>query len=137
MSLEDDRLHLHMQIELIYLDSILPIALYRHEIRSLKLREERRYLRKGSWGQYLGPKSIRMWSGQGFRMRNLYNFYRSPNIVRMTESKRLRRWPGHRLEMPIQRLEENIITDLREITRNWIYLTQHKDLLENPCKFGI
>ena len=77
--------------------------------------------------------------------------YRSPNIVRMIKSRRLR-WPGHvaRMKegrsafkmltgkpagkMPLgrsrRRWEDNIRIDLKEIgtnTRNWLDSTQDRD----------
>jgi hypothetical protein len=57
---------------------ILPVALYGCEARSLALREERnlmvienRMLRRIFGSEYLGPKGLRMGSGEGFTIRNL------------------------------------------------------------------
>jgi len=36
------------------------------------------YLKTGSWGEYLGPRGLRLESGEGFTIRS-----RSPNIFRM------------------------------------------------------
>ena len=87
--------------------------------------------------------------------------YRSPNIVRVIKSKRLR-WVGHVARMeggrsafkiligkltgkrplrrPKRRCEENIRMDHKEIgvnTRNWVDSAQDRDLLESPCECGI
>ena len=56
----------------IYKTIILPIVLYGCEIWSLTLREESRqgYLKTESRGEYLGPRGMRMGSGEGSIMRN-------------------------------------------------------------------
>ena len=48
----------------------------------------------------MGPRGMRMGSGEGSTMRNLLSLYRSPNIVRVIKSRRLR-WAGH-----VARMEE-------------------------------
>ena len=85
-----------------------------------------------------------MGSGEGCTMRNFKSLYRSPNIVRVIKSRRLR-WAGHvaRIEegrsavklltgtpkekrslgRPRRRREDHIRMDLKEIginMRNWI-----------------
>ena len=84
----------------------------------------------------------------GRRLHNeeLHSLYRSPNIVRVIKSKRLR-WTGHVVRMeegrsafkiltgkptgrPRRRWEDNIRMDLKEIginTGNWVNSTQDKD----------
>ena len=47
----------------------------------------------------MGPRGMRMGSGEGSTMRN-FILYRSPNIVRVIKSRRLR-WAGH-----VARMEE-------------------------------
>ena len=54
----------------IYKTIILPAVLYDCETWSLTLREESRYLKTGSRGEYLGPRGMRMGSGEGSTMRN-------------------------------------------------------------------
>ena len=81
----------------------------------------------------------------------LHSLYRSPNIVRVTKSRRLR-WAGHVARMeeggsgfkmltatsagkralgrPRHRWEDNIRMDLKEIgtnTRNWVDSAQDRD----------
>ena len=50
-------------------------------------------MKTGSSGEYLGPRGM---SGEWRRLHNeaFYSFYRSPNIVRVIKSRRLR-WAGH------------------------------------------
>ena len=98
-----------------------------------------------------GPK--RDENGEWRRLHNeaLHSLYRSPNIVRVIKSRRLR-WAGHVARMeedrsvfkivtgtlagksslgrPRHRWEDNIRMDLREIginTRNWVDLVQDRD----------
>ena len=82
---------------------ILPVVLYGCETWSLTLREgsrlrvfENRILRR-----IFGPK--RDENGEGRRLHNeeLHSLYRSPNIVRVIKSRRLR-WAGH-----VSRMEES------------------------------
>ena len=87
----------------------------------------------------MGPREMRMGSGEGSKM----SLYRSPNIVRLIKSRRLR-WVGHVARMekgrstsnfnkyiygkrplgrPRHRWEANIRMDLKEIVinmRNWV-----------------
>ena len=125
---------------------LFPVMLYGCETWSLTLREEcrlgvfeNRILRRIS-----GPK--RGENGEWRRLDNeeLHNFYRSPYIVRVIKSRRLR-WAGHVTRMeegrsafkiltgkptrkgslgrPRRRWEDNIRMDLKEIsinTRNWL-----------------
>ena len=42
----------------------------------------------------MGPRGMRMGSGEGSTMRNFIVLYRSPNIVRKIKSRRLR-WAEH------------------------------------------
>ena len=91
--------------------------------------------------------------GEWRRLHNeeLHSLYRSPNIVRVVKSRRIR-WAVHvsrmgegrsgfniltgipagkrPLERPRRRWEDNIRMDLKEIginTRNWVDLTQDRD----------
>ena len=88
-----------------------------------------------------------MGSEEGFTMRNFIVLYRSPNIVRMIKSRRLR-WAGNvprmkegrstfkiltgnrSLERPRHRWEDNIRMNLKEIginTRNSVDSSQESD----------
>ena len=49
----------------------------------------------------MGPRGMRMGSGEGSTMRKLHSLYRSPNIVKVNTSRRLR-WEGH-----VARMEED------------------------------
>ena len=94
-----------------------------------------------------GPK--RNENGEWRRLHNeeLHSLYRSPNTVRVINSRRLK-WTGHVAKMEegrsafklltrkkplgrsMRRWEENIRMDLKEIcinTRNWVDLTQDRD----------
>ena len=48
----------------------------------------------------MGPRGMRMGSGEGLHNEELHSLYRSPNIVRVIKSRRLR-WAGH-----VARMEE-------------------------------
>jgi len=120
---------------------------------SLTLREERRLrvFENRILRRILGPK--RDENGEWRRVHNeeLHNFYRSPNIVRLIKSRRLR-WAGHVARMeegrsafkiltskpkgkrplgrPRHRWEENIRMDLEEIginVGNWVNSAQDRD----------
>ena len=84
----------------------------------------------------MGPSGMRMGSGEDSTLRNFIVLYRSPNIVRVIKSRRLR-WAGHvarmeegrsafkiltgkpigkrPLERPRRRWEYNITMDLEKI----------------------
>ena len=51
-----------------------------------------------------------MGSGEGYTMRKFNSLYRSPNIVRVIESRRLR-WAGHVAKMEEGRNAFKILTD--------------------------
>ena len=70
--------------------------LYVCETWSLTLREEsrQRVFENRSWGEYLGPRGMRMGSGEDSTMRNFI----VPNIIRLIKSIRLR-WTGHLARM--------------------------------------
>ena len=99
----------------------------------------------------MGPREIEMGEWKRPRNEELHSLYRSPNIVRMIKSRRLR-WEGHVARMeeswgafkiltgkprgkrplgrPRRRWEDNIRMDLKEIVinmRNWIDSAQDKD----------
>ena len=78
----------------IYKTIILPVVLYGCETWSLTLREESRLRVFENLRQIFGPK--RDENGEWRRLHNeeLYSLYRSPNIVRVIKSKKLR-WTGH------------------------------------------
>ena len=105
----------------------------------------------------MGPRGMRMWSGEGSTMRNLNSLYRSPNIVRVIKSRRLR-WAGHVARMedgrsafkivpdaptgkkhlgrPIPRWEDNIRMDLKTISINmtkWVDSGQDSRTLVNAA----
>ena len=133
----------NLKIE-IYKTIILPVLLYGCETWSLILREEcrlsvfeNRILRR-----ILGPKWDEIGEWRRLYNEELHSLYRSPNIVRVIKSRRLR-WAVHvpRMEegrsafkiltseptgkrplgRPRRRWEENIRMDLKEIginTRN-------------------
>jgi hypothetical protein len=73
----------------IYKTIILPFLLYSFETWSLTFREERRlkeYLIKVSGGEYLGPKVMRMGSGERFTVR-YFIVVLLTKVVRMTKSR--------------------------------------------------
>jgi len=85
-----------------------------------------------SWDEYLGPRRMKMGSEEGSTIRNLIFFYRSSNIVRWIEGRRLR-WTCHLVRIeegrsafksltcsgrPRRRWEDNIRIDLEEIDIN-------------------
>ena len=127
--------------------------LYQCKAWSLTLKEERRLkvFENRILRPIFGPR--RDENGKWRRLHNeeLYSLYRSPNIVRVIKSRRLR-WAGHVLRMekgrsafkiltgkptgkrplgrPKRRWEDNIRMDLKEIginTRNWVDSTQDRD----------
>ena len=55
-------------------------------------------MKTGSRGKYLGPKGMRMGNGRRLHNEELLSLYRSPNIVRVIKSRRLR-WAGHDAKM--------------------------------------
>ena len=71
---------------------ILPVVLYGYEVRSLTLREECRLMvfENRNLRRIFGPN--RDSNGEWRRLHNeeLYSLYRSPNIVRVIKSIRLR-----------------------------------------------
>jgi hypothetical protein len=96
------------------------------------------------------PKSEDVGSWRNLRNDELHNLYSSPNIVRVTKSRRIR-WAGHVARMgegrgvyrvlvgrpegksplgrPRRRWDDNIKMDLREIGingANWIQLAQDR-----------
>ena len=75
----------------IYKTIILPVVLYGCEKLFLTLREEcrLRVFEKRMRDEYLGPRGMRMESGEGSTMRNFIILYRSPNVVWVIKSKRL------------------------------------------------
>ena len=129
--------------------------LYGCETWSLILREQSRLrvFKIRILRRIFGPK--RDENGEWRRLHNeeLHNLYRSPNIVRVMKSRRLR-WAGHVARMeecrsafkiltgkltgrrplgrPRCRWEDNIRIDLKEIdinTRNWVDSAQDRDYL--------
>ena len=134
---------------------ILPVVLYGWETWSLTLREECRLRIFENRGEYLGPR--RGENGEWIRLHNYepHCLYRSPNIVRVIKSRRLR-WSGHLGKVeegrrafktltgkltgkrPLWRhwcrWEDTIKMALREIginTSNWTAL------LKSSCEWGI
>ena len=90
----------------IYKTIILPVVLYGCEAWSLILREEcrLRVFENRILRRILEPK--REENGEWTRLHNeeLHSLYRPPNIVRVTNSRRLR-WAGH-----VARIEEGMST---------------------------
>jgi hypothetical protein len=86
--------------------------LYGCEIWSLKLREEcrLRVFENRILRRIFGPK--RDENGEWRRLHNeeLHSLYRSPNIVRVINSRRLR-WAGHVAKMEEGKSAFNILTD--------------------------
>jgi hypothetical protein len=134
----------------IYKTIILPVVLYVRETWSLTIREkcrlrvfENRILRR-----IFGLKRYENGDWKSLHNEELHNLYRSPNIVRVIKSRRLR-WASHVVRMkedrsafkilagkPIgkrslgrlrHRWEDNIRMNLRKIginTRNWAVSAQ-------------
>jgi hypothetical protein len=67
-------------------------------------------LKTGSWGEYLGPRGLRMGNVEGSTIEELNNFSRSPNIVRVIKYRRLR-WAGHVARMEEDMSAFKIVTD--------------------------
>ena len=96
----------------------------------------------------MGPRRMRVASGDDFTNKEANTLYRSPNIVRLIKSRRLR-WAGHvtRMEVgrsafkiltgkptrkrplgkPRRRWKDNIIMELEEIGINWVDSNLGKD----------
>ena len=89
----------------------MPIVLYGCEALYLTLREERRLrvIENKILRRIFGPKSDE--NGEWGRLQNeeLHGLYRSPNIVRVIKSRRLR-WAGHVARMEESRSAFKIVT---------------------------
>ena len=89
----------------LYKTIILSVVLYGCEARSLTLREEHwlRVFENRILRRVFAPK--RDAKGEWRRLHNeeLHSLYRSPNIVRVIKSRRLR-WAGH-----VARIEESMV----------------------------
>ena len=96
----------------IYKTIILPVVLYGRETWFLTLREESRLrvFENRMLRQIFGPK--RDENGEWRRLHNeeLHSLYRSPYIVRLIKSRRLR-WAGHVARMEEGRSAFKILTD--------------------------
>jgi len=77
----------------IYRTVILPVVLYGYENWSLTLREERklRVFENRVWRRIFGPRREEI-TGEWRRLHNeeLNDLYSSPNIVRVTKSRRMK-----------------------------------------------
>ena len=122
---------------------ILPVVLYGCE----KLKEECRptLFENRILRQTFGPKMDENGEWRRFHNEELHSLYRSPNIVRVIKSRRLR-WAGHVVRMeeiftgkptgkrplgrPRRRWEDNIRMDLEERgikAGNWVDSAQDRD----------
>jgi hypothetical protein len=135
-----------------YKTVILPVVLYGCETWSFTLREEQRLrvFENRVLRRIFGPQREEDGSWRKVHNDELHSLYSSPNIVRVTKSRRLR-WAGHVARMgegrsvyrvlvgrpegkrpwgrPRRRWEDNIKLDLREIGidgANWIRLAQDR-----------
>ena len=79
----------------IYKTIILTVVLYGCETWSLTLREECRLkvFENRILMRMFGPKRDENWEGRRLHNEELHSLYRSPNIVRVIKSRRLR-WAG-------------------------------------------
>jgi hypothetical protein len=57
----------------------------------------------------LGPRGVRIGSGEGSTTRNFIILYRSPNMVKVIKSRRLR-WVGHVARMEVGRSAFKIVS---------------------------
>jgi hypothetical protein len=131
--------------------------LYGCETWSLTLRGESRLRRMLKW--LFGHKREENGEWKILHSEELHSLYRSPNIIRVIKSRRLR-WTGHVVRMeegnsalkiltgkptgkrplgwPRRRWEENIRMDLRRSGCQYEELSWFDSgLLESPCKCGI
>jgi hypothetical protein len=135
----------------IYRTVILPVVLYGCETWTLTLGEEHRLrvFENRVLRRIFGPKREEDGSWTKLHKDELHDLYSSPNIVRVTKSRRMR-WAGHVARMegrgvyrvlvgrskgkrplgrPRRRWEDNIKMDLRERGidgANWIRLAQDR-----------
>jgi hypothetical protein len=134
----------------IYKTVILPVVLYGCETWSLTFREEQklRLFQNRVLRKKFGPRREEYGSWMKLHNAELHSLYSSPNIVRVTKSRRMR-WVGHVARMgegrgvyrvlverqerkrplirPRHRWEDNVKMDLMEIgidRANWIRLAQ-------------
>ena len=84
----------------IYKTIILPVVLYGCETWSLTLRKEwwLRVIGNRNLRRIFGPKRDENGEWKRFHNEELHSLYRSPNIVRVIKSRRLR-WAGHVVRM--------------------------------------
>ena len=88
----------------IYKTIILPVVIYGCEMWSLTLKEEFRNLRR-----IFGFKRGENGEWRRLHIEEFYSLYRSPNIVRVIKSRRLR-WTGHVARMEEARSAFKILT---------------------------
>ena len=97
-----------LQLSAIYYNiNILPVVLYGCETWSLTLGEECGL--RVFENRILSPRGMRMRSGEGSQNEELHSLYRSPNLVRVIKSKRMR-WAGHIVRMEEGKNVFNILT---------------------------
>ena len=95
----------------VYKTIIFPVVLYSCEAWSLTLREERRLwvFEKRILRRMSGPKGDANSERRRLHNEELHSLYRSPNIVRVIKSRRLR-WAEHVARMQESRSAFNILT---------------------------
>ena len=66
-------------------------------------------MKTGSWDEYLSPGGMRMGEWRRLHSEKIHSLYRSPNIVRVIKSRRLR-WAGYVARVDVGRSAFKILT---------------------------